>query len=102
MRWGGLGRCDGGVDEGVGAGRGAVLPRALVVRRLLERQQAGELSTWHVRAVAETVGVSERTVWRWLEQAKATGRAEAPSGRDTRCRTRCGSCWVRRGAMSRS
>nr|WP_171986954.1 hypothetical protein [Streptomyces sp. M1013] len=24
------------------------------------------------------MGVSERTVWRWLEQAKATGRAEAP------------------------
>ncbi len=49
-----------------------------MVRRLLERQQAGELSTRHVRAVAETVGVSERTVWRWLEQAKATGRAETP------------------------
>jgi hypothetical protein len=50
----------------------------LVVRRLLERQQTGELSTQHVRAVAETVGVSERTVWRWLEQAKASGRVEAP------------------------
>ncbi len=54
-----------------------MLPRGLVVRRLLERQQAGELSTRHVCAVAETVGVSERTVWRWLEQAKATGRLEA-------------------------
>lgn len=49
-----------------------------MVRRLLERQQAGELSTRHVRAVAEVVGASERTVWRWLEQAKATGRVEAP------------------------
>ncbi|MFD6028534.1 helix-turn-helix domain-containing protein [Streptomyces griseoluteus] len=49
-----------------------------MVRRLLERQQAGELATRPVRVVAETVGVSERTVWRWLEQAKATGRAEAP------------------------
>ncbi|MEU5298969.1 helix-turn-helix domain-containing protein [Streptomyces umbrinus] len=48
------------------------------MRRLLERQQAGELATRHVRAVAETVGVSERTVWRWLEQAKTTGRVEAP------------------------
>lgn len=47
-----------------------------MVRRLLERQRAGELSTRHVRAVAETVGVSERTVWRWLEQAKTTGRVE--------------------------
>ncbi|MFI2026450.1 AAA family ATPase [Streptomyces buecherae] len=45
---------------------------------MLERQQAGDLSTRHVRAVAETVGVSERTVWRWLEQAKATGQVEAP------------------------
>ncbi|WP_405764304.1 hypothetical protein [Streptomyces sp. NBC_01538] len=51
------------------------------MRRLLERQQAGELSTRHVRAVAEVVGASERTVWRWLEQAKATGRVEAPAGR---------------------
>lgn len=48
------------------------------MRRLLERQQAGELATRHVRAVAETVGVSERTVWRWLEQAKTTGRVEVP------------------------
>ncbi|MDX3310613.1 hypothetical protein P1S61_16315 [Streptomyces sp. ME08-AFT2] len=48
------------------------------MRRLLERQQAGELATRHVRAVAETVGVSERTVWRWLEQAKTTGQVEAP------------------------
>ncbi|WP_190201842.1 helix-turn-helix domain-containing protein [Streptomyces djakartensis] len=48
------------------------------MRRLQERQQAGEWSTRHVRAVAETVGVSERTVWRWLEQAKASGRVEEP------------------------
>ncbi|MFE1029719.1 AAA family ATPase [Streptomyces sp. NPDC058818] len=47
------------------------------MRRLLERQRAGELATRHVRAVAETVGVSERTVWRWLEQAKTTGQMEA-------------------------
>ena len=49
-----------------------------MVCRLLERQQAGELSTRHVRAVAEVVGASERTVWRWLERAKSTGRVEAP------------------------
>ena len=57
---------------------GLCCPGGLVVRRLLERQQAGELLTRHVRAVAETVGVSERTVWRWLEQAKTTGQLEAP------------------------
>ncbi|WP_240970596.1 ParA family protein [Actinacidiphila epipremni] len=64
------------MDERVlGAGR-VGLPRGLVVGRLLERQRAGELSTRHVVAVAETVGVSERTVWRWLEQANVTGRVE--------------------------
>ncbi|MEK8141936.1 transposase family protein [Streptomyces sp. M10(2022)] len=51
-------------------------PQGLVVRRLLEKQQAGELSTRHVRAVADMTGVSERTVWRWLEQAKTTGQTE--------------------------
>ncbi|GAA5024934.1 hypothetical protein GCM10025734_83910 [Kitasatospora paranensis] len=50
-----------------------MLPRALVVRRLVERQVAGELTSLHVRAVADTVGVSVRTVWRWLAEAKATG-----------------------------
>ncbi|MFE0875926.1 AAA family ATPase [Streptomyces smyrnaeus] len=64
------------MEQQVEAGRGARLPRTLVVRRLLERQQAGKLATRHVRAVAETVGVSERTVWRWLQQAKTTGRME--------------------------
>ncbi|MFF0228535.1 AAA family ATPase [Streptomyces sp. NPDC004629] len=32
----------------------------------------------HVGAVAEAVGVSERAVWRWLEQARTTGQVEAP------------------------
>lgn len=44
---------------------------------MLERQQARELATRHVCAVAEMVGVSERTVWRWLKQARSTGRMEA-------------------------
>lgn len=48
------------------------------MRRLLERQQAGEPAMRHVRAPAETVGVSERTVWRRLEQARTTGQLEAP------------------------
>jgi hypothetical protein len=37
----------------------------------------GSWSTRHVCAVAEMAGVSERTVWCWLEQAKTTGRMEA-------------------------
>ncbi|MFC9624805.1 helix-turn-helix domain-containing protein [Streptomyces sp. NPDC056930] len=64
-------------DTGTGLRRPAGLPRALVVRRLLERHQAGELTSQHVRAVADVSGVSVRTVWRWLERAKATGQAEA-------------------------
>ncbi|MFE7358520.1 helix-turn-helix domain-containing protein [Streptomyces sp. NPDC057543] len=64
-------------DTGTGLRRPARPPRALVVRRLLERHQAGELTSQHVRAVAEVSGVSVRTVWRWLERAKATGQAQA-------------------------
>ncbi|MFF2412654.1 AAA family ATPase [Streptomyces sp. NPDC058092] len=35
------------------------------------------MTSQHVRAVADVSGVSVRTVWRWLERAKATGQAEA-------------------------
>ncbi|WP_353962752.1 helix-turn-helix domain-containing protein [Kitasatospora purpeofusca] len=66
-------------DIGGGVGRG--LPRGLVVRRLVERQAAGELTSRHVRAVADTVGVSVRTVWRWLAEANATGEVD---GKPTR------------------
>lgn len=73
-----------------------------MVRRLLERQQAGELSTRHVRAVAEVVGASERTVWRWLEQAKATGRVEGPVRRGYAVSDVVWELLGEAGAMSRS
>ncbi|MER6401182.1 ATP-binding protein [Kitasatospora sp. NPDC001603] len=66
-------------DKGGGVGRG--LPRALVVRRLRERQAAGELTSRHVRAVADTVGVSVRTVWRWLAEANASGEVDGKPAR---------------------
>ena len=60
----------------MGPGRVVGLPRALVVRRLLERSRAGELTSEHVRVVAEVSGVSVRTVWRWLAVARETGQVE--------------------------
>lgn len=62
--------------QDVGPGRVVGLPRALVVRRLLERSRAGELTSEHVRVVAEVSGVSVRTVWRWLAVARETGQVE--------------------------
>nr|WP_051967386.1 Mu transposase C-terminal domain-containing protein [Kitasatospora mediocidica] len=53
-----------------GAGRPASVPR------LLALDACGELTSAHVRLAAEALGCSERTVWRWLAQARATGRTE--------------------------
>ncbi|MFJ4597739.1 MULTISPECIES: transposase family protein [unclassified Kitasatospora] len=69
------------MGDGGGGGVGRGLPRALVVRRLVERQAAGELTSRHVRAVADMVGVSVRTVWRWLATAKATGEVDRAPAR---------------------
>ncbi|OEV06175.1 hypothetical protein AN216_00450, partial [Streptomyces oceani] len=55
--------------------------RPVVVRRLLELREAKILETVHVRIVAESVGVSERTVWRWLAQARSSGRVEPAARR---------------------
>ena len=46
---------------------------AAAVRRLLELDTAGLLTSAEVRSVASSLGFSERTVWRWLERARATG-----------------------------
>lgn len=58
----------------------------------------GTLSTRRVYAVAEMVGVSERTVWRWLEQPRRLGRWRLRSGRGMGCLTWCGRCWARTGS----
>jgi len=48
--------------------------RASVVAALLAIRRAQALPTWRVRAAAADLGVSVRTVWRWLEQAEGEGR----------------------------
>lgn len=53
-----------------------VVLRQVVVRRLLAVDQAGGVTRVHVRIAAEAAGVSERTVWRWLEVARESGRVE--------------------------
>jgi hypothetical protein len=50
--------------------------RPVVVRRLLAVGEAGGVSRVHVRIAAEAVGVSERTVWRWLALGRG-GQIEA-------------------------
>ncbi|MFF1350763.1 hypothetical protein ACFVZJ_33155 [Streptomyces sp. NPDC058322] len=52
------------------------LLRAVAVRGLQQRRAGGELTTAHVRLVASSLGVSVRTVGRWLARAEQTGSAE--------------------------
>jgi putative transposase len=44
--------------------------RGATTRRLLDLQAQGLLSTQDVHLAAEGLGVSERTVWRWLRQGQ--------------------------------
>ncbi|MEU5980090.1 Mu transposase C-terminal domain-containing protein [Streptomyces sp. NPDC047315] len=67
--------------DGVG---GAVTPvftastgRRAAMPRLRHLDQHGLLTSAHVRLVAATVGCSERTVWNWLADMRATGRMGA-------------------------
>ncbi|WP_406300419.1 ATP-binding protein (plasmid) [Embleya sp. NBC_00888] len=69
------------MDPSVGLPSAAVVMRPMVVRRLLAVAEAGGVTRAHVAVAAEAVGVSERTVWRWLAAARASGRADPP-GRD--------------------
>ncbi|ARH94958.1 Mu transposase C-terminal domain-containing protein [Streptomyces sp. MOE7] len=45
--------------------------------RLMALDVHGELTSAHVRLVAAAVGCSERTVWRWVAEARATGQVTA-------------------------
>ncbi|WP_327575392.1 hypothetical protein [Streptomyces sp. NBC_00145] len=69
-------------DDGGGGVQGSVVPRLLgreqATSRLLALDERGELTTAHVRLVASSVGVSLRTVWRWLDAARQgrVGRLE--------------------------
>jgi putative transposase len=44
--------------------------RAAVVRRLAALEGAGRLGSEQVRLAAGALKVSERTVWRWVRQAR--------------------------------
>ncbi|MCW2133409.1 putative transposase [Arthrobacter sp. VKM Ac-2550] len=66
------------VDEPVVS---ADLPREAVVRLLLSLDAAGRLTTEDVRLAAEGSDVSERTVWRWLAQARSEGEVQSPRER---------------------
>ncbi|MFF7638560.1 Mu transposase C-terminal domain-containing protein [Kitasatospora sp. NPDC008050] len=60
--------------EGLGRHRDELRPAA--VAPLLGLRLAGELTTADVRLVAESAGVSLRTVWRWLKEAEESGSTE--------------------------
>ncbi|NED06503.1 transposase, partial [Streptomyces sp. SID6648] len=45
--------------------------KAAAVARLEELRADGVLTAAHVRTVARSTGVSERTVWRWLSPPAA-------------------------------
>lgn len=56
--------------------------RAPAVQQLLRLRAQERLTRGHVRLAGECLGVSERTVWRWLAQAEAApGRAARPGAR---------------------
>jgi putative transposase len=48
--------------------------RAAAMPRLLDLDSRGELGAAHVRLVAQALGKSERTVWRWLAAAREDHR----------------------------
>jgi hypothetical protein len=58
-----------------------LLLREAALRRLLALDRDGELVTGHVRLAAGSLGVSERTVWRWLSRARRTG-SSGPEARE--------------------
>ncbi|WP_443070715.1 Mu transposase C-terminal domain-containing protein [Streptomyces sp. NBC_01601] len=54
------------------------------MRRLLALRAEKELTAGHVRVAADALGVSERTVWRWLAAAQSDERAAANPGARSR------------------
>lgn len=71
-------------DGALRRGREKRVLLAAGVRSLLVLRERGELTGAEVKVVARSVGVHERTVWRRLEQAEATGSADlAPRARFT-------------------
>ncbi|MER8261840.1 transposase family protein [Streptomyces albidoflavus] len=52
---------------------------AAAVRSLLQLRELGKMTSADVKAVARTLRVHERTVWRRLEKAQALGTADLPA-----------------------
>jgi putative transposase len=70
------------VEAGVLGEQSLIALRPPAVRRLLALREQRRLTRGHVRLAAECLGVSERTVWRWLaEAADAPGTAARPGAR---------------------
>lgn len=76
-------RADGGLPA---ASRTAL--RGPAVRRLLALRAGKELTAGHVRVAADALGVSERTVWRWLAAAENDEAAASDPGARSRADTR--------------
>lgn len=77
---GGQGLPPPGDPAGVLGKQPLVALRAPAVRRLLALRAQGGLSRRHVRLAGECLGVSERTVWRWLAEASQNPAAAAHPG----------------------
>jgi transposase len=58
--------------------------RGPTVRRMLAVRAASGLTAGHVRVAADALGVTERTVWRWLAAAERDEAAAAEPGARTR------------------
>ncbi|WP_244894089.1 Mu transposase C-terminal domain-containing protein [Planobispora rosea] len=53
--------------------------REAALYRLRTLDERKELTSAHVRLSAQCVGISERTMWRWLRRARTTGHCTAPT-----------------------
>ncbi|WP_329309630.1 hypothetical protein [Streptomyces sp. NBC_01262] len=62
--------------------------RGPAVRRLLMLRQEQALTTGHVRLMAQSLQVTERTVWRWLAAAEHDGAAAVEPGSREQIATR--------------
>lgn len=70
------------VEAGVLGEQSLIALRPPAVRRLLAMREQRRLTRGHVRLAAECLGLSERTVWRWLAEATdAPGTAARPGAR---------------------
>lgn len=79
------------MEDGDAARAGGGLPaasrtalRGPAVRRLLVLRAGKKLTAGHVRVAADALGVSERTVWRWLADAERDESAAACPGARSR------------------